>query len=182
MFSILAIHLLPVWIYTFISIWRISRARYSAVNFPSHLYLACVPFLLVTVAALGMIFPFIGKYSETLLEVVITMAMLQYIRFVITGRGGSRMLAQYCRDHEIPFNTGSAPFVCFMICTKPAPSPMKLALAKWGPVFLFCVKVSILSVDIIFLLLDYHQSGWYLDVDNIHYILSIPAGQSDQIG
>ena len=176
MFTILAIHVLPVWIYTIISVWRISRARSKAVNFLSHLYLTCVPILLVTVASLGMLFPFIGKYSETLLEVIISLAIIQFIRFVIMGLGGSRKLAKYCRDQQIPFNIGSAPFVCFMACTNPPPSPMKLSLAKWGPIFLFCVKVSILSVDIIFLLLNYHQSGWYLDVDNIHYILSIPAG------
>ena len=182
MFAILAIHVLPVLIYTFLSVWRVSSARSTAVNFLSHLYLTCVPFLMVTVSALGMLFPFIGKYSETLLEVIITMAIIQYIRFVINGVGGSRKLSQYCLEHGIPFNIGSAPLVCFMVCTNPPPSPMKLALAKWGPVFLFCVKVSILSVDIIFLLLDYHQSGWYLDIDNIHYILSIPAGESLMCG
>ena len=38
-----------------------------------------------------------------------------------------------------------------------------------------------MSVDIIYLGLDYHQSGWYLDVDNIHYILTIPAGKTSKL-
>ena len=46
----------------------------------------------------------------------------------------------------------------------------------WGPSILLGVKVVILAVDLIHLLIGYTPSGYYLDVDNIHNILSIPAG------
>ena len=41
---------------------------------------------------------------------------------------------------------------------------------------LFCLKIIILSVDLIYLLVGYSPSGYYLDLDNIHAVLNIPAG------
>ena len=41
---------------------------------------------------------------------------------------------------------------------------------------LFCLKIIILSVDVIYLLVGYSPSGYYLDLDNIHAVLNIPAG------
>ena len=69
MFGILVLHVLPVWIYSAICWWRLGAnprpASYSLK------YLMSLPFLMVTVTALGILFPFIGKYSETLLEIII---------------------------------------------------------------------------------------------------------------
>jgi len=45
-----------------------------------------------------------------------------------------------------------------------------------GPSILLCVKVLILAVDLIHLLLGYIPSGYYLSIDNVHNILSIPSG------
>lgn len=97
---------------------------------------------------------------------------------IILECGGVGGLVTSCRQRSIPLNLGSAPLLCLVPLRQPAPSKLSLSLAKWGPVFLVCVKVSALSVDLIYLALDFHQSGYYLDVDNIHYILSIPAGTS----
>ena len=47
---------------------------------------------------------------------------------------------------------------------------------KWGPIFLFCLKIIILSVDLIYLIVSYTPTGIYLHVDNIHAVLNIPAG------
>ena len=47
---------------------------------------------------------------------------------------------------------------------------------KWGPIVLFCFKIIILSVDLIYLIVGYSPSGLYLDLDNIHAVLNIPAG------
>ena len=81
-----------------------------------------------------------------------------------------------CLIENIPINFGSPPFFCLLPLKQPLPTKRKISLTKWGPIFLFCVKISVLSVDLIYFILDYHQSGYYLHVDNIHYILSIPAG------
>lgn len=81
-----------------------------------------------------------------------------------------------CLIENIPINFGSPPFFCLLPLKQPMPTKRMISLTKWGPIFLFCVKISILSVDLIYFILDYHQSGYYLDLDNIHYILSIPAG------
>ena len=103
--------------------------------------------------------------------------IVQYVQFVTQEMGGVDQLITFCHNNNIVYNLGSPPFVCLMPLKQPAPTRFLMSLAKWGPIMLFCVKISILSVDIIYLLLNYHPSGWYLDVDNIHYVLSIPAGK-----
>ena len=41
---------------------------------------------------------------------------------------------------------------------------------------LFCLKIIILSVDLIYLMVGYTPTGSYLDLDNLHAVLNIPAG------
>lgn len=105
--------------------------------------------------------------------------IVQYVQYVTLEMGGLSQLISFCHSHNILYNLGSPPFICFMPLKQPTPSKFLMSVAKWGPIMLFCVKISILSVDIIYILLNYHPSGWYLDVDNIHYVISIPAGEGN---
>lgn len=105
-----------------------------------------------------------------------SLGIVQFIGYIIDTRGGMSQFVEHCLIENIRINFGSPPFFCLLPLNQPMPTKRMISLTKWGPIFLLCVKISILSVDLIFLILGYHQSGYYLDVDNIHYILSIPAG------
>ena len=76
----------------------------------------------------------------------------------------------------MPLAVGSPPFICFLPCNNQRVTKSRLSLVMWGPSILLGVKVVILAVDLVQLLIGYTPTGYYLDVDNIHNILSIPAG------
>lgn len=174
MYTILGLHALPIFVFSAVT-WR--RLRSSTSNISSRLlYLLSIPLLLVSITSAGILFPFSGKYLETLLEVVISLGIVQFIGHIIDTSGGMSQFVENCLIENIPINFGSPPFVCLLPLKQSMPTKRSISLIKWGPIFLFCVKISILSVDLIYFILDYHQSGYYLDLDNIHYILSIPAG------
>ena len=71
---------------------------------------------------------------------------------------------------------GSSSFLCLLPCNNQRVTKNRLSLVMWGPSILLGVKIAILAVDLIHLLIGYKLSGYYLDVDNIHKILNIPAG------
>lgn len=174
MYTILALHVLPIFVFSVVT-WR--RLRSSSSNTSARLlYLVSIPLLLVSITSAGILFPFSGKYLETLLEVVISLGIVQFIGYIIDTSGGMSQFVENCLIENIPINFGSPPFFCLLPLKQPLPTKRKISLTKWGPILLFCVKISVLSVDLIYFILDYHQSGYYLHVDNIHYILSIPAG------
>lgn len=105
-----------------------------------------------------------------------SLGMVKVVRYITSLHGGTERLSSYCQQRNLTLNLGAAPLICFLPFKRPIPTKKSLSLIKWGPIFLLCVKVTTLSVDLIYLAFDYHQSGWYLDVDNIHYILFIPSG------
>ena len=105
--------------------------------------------------------------------------MVQFIRYITVKHGGTRNLAALCKKKNISLNLGSPPFICLIPFKQPSPTLASLAIVKWGPIMLLCVKIATFAVDIIYYILDYHPSGMYLEVDNIHYILHIPAGSYD---
>ena len=117
--------------------------------------------------------------------------MVRYIKSVVDQAGGTEKFAEHCRDHDVKLNLGSPPFICLLPVRQPSPTKFNLSLVgspleagdlifslqiKWGPIMLFCLKIIILSVDLIYLIVGYSPSGLYLDLDNIHAVLNIPAG------
>jgi len=173
MFGVLFLHVTPVVIYSLICWCKISSS--SSIKYSSYIYLLTIPFLLVSLATLGILFPIAGKYIETLMEIIISLGMVKVVRYITSLHGGTERLSSYCQQRNLTLNLGAAPLICFLPFKRPIPTKKSLSLIKWGPIFLLCVKVTTLSVDLIYLAFDYHQSGWYLDVDNIHYILFIPS-------
>ena len=69
MYTILGLHVLPIFVFSVVT-WR--RLLSSTSNISGRLlYLLSIPLLLVSITSAGILFPFSGKYLETLLEVVI---------------------------------------------------------------------------------------------------------------
>ena len=90
--------------------------------------------------------------------------------------GGKDVVTFYCIERDLPLAVGSPPFICLLSCNNQRINKNRLSLVMWGPSILLGVKIAILAVDLIHHLIGYEPSGYYLDVDNIHNILNIPAG------
>ena len=110
------------------------------------------------------------------LEIVLSLGLVKFLQFSLTLCDGKDTLVRYCADRDLLLPVGSPPFICFLPCTKPRVTKYKLSLVMFGPSILLGVKVAILAVDLIYLLIGYKPSGYFLAVDNFHNILNIPAG------
>ncbi len=69
MYAILGLHVVPILVFSAVA-WRRLRSSSSAIS-GRLLYLLSIPLLLVSITLTGILFPFCGKYLETLLEVII---------------------------------------------------------------------------------------------------------------
>ena len=109
--------------------------------------------------------------SQTALEIVLCTGLVKFLQFSLAQCGGKDVVTFYCTERDSPLAVGSPPFICLLPCNK-----NRLSLFMWGQSILLGVKIAILAVELIHLLIGYKLSGYYLDVDNIHKILNIPAG------
>jgi hypothetical protein len=110
------------------------------------------------------------------IEGVLCTGLGKFLQFSLAQCGGKDEVTFYCTDRDLPLAVGSPPFICLLPCNNQRVTKNRLSLVMWGPSILVGVKISILAVDLIHLLIGYKPSGYYLDVDNIYNILSIPAG------
>ena len=101
---------------------------------------------------------------------------MKYLKFTLDLCSGKNAITKYCKEKEIPLQIGAPPFVCLQPCSNVQLTKKRLSVVLWGPRFLLSIKCLIFTVDVVHLLVGYTPSGFYLDVDNIHNILNIPAG------
>eukprot|EP00092_Neocalanus_flemingeri_P021154 GFUD01022928.1.p1 GENE.GFUD01022928.1~~GFUD01022928.1.p1 ORF type:complete len:394 (+),score=58.36 GFUD01022928.1:105-1184(+) len=174
-YIILGLHAVPVWLVGTLLLLRLAKLCPPAL-FHNLAWLISVPPVLMFLTTLAILLPSVGKYVEVLLEVVLCVGLVKFLKLTITLCGGKDSLVSYCADRDILLPVGSPPLVCFLPCTKPSITKYRLSCIMLGPSILLGLKVVILAVDLIYLLIDYTPSGDFLGVDNIHNLASFPIG------
>ena len=71
---------------------------------------------------------------------------------------------------------GAPPFVCLVPCAGPQLTARSLRLVLLTPATLLLVKLSILAVEVVFLLVGYEPDRQFFGLDNLHNLAGIPAG------
>ena len=111
-----------------------------------------------------------------LLEIVISFGLVKFIQLSIILCGGSENIVSFCRKRKILLPIGSPPFVCFLACRKPEVTRAKFDLMVFAPILLLIMKITILAIDLIFLIVGFKPSGDFIAYDNLHNIISFPVG------
>ena len=81
MYAVLALHVVPIYVFSAVT-WRRLHTSSSSKASGRLLYLLSIPLLLVSITSAGILFPFSGKYLETLLEIVIRFVQLKTFQCV----------------------------------------------------------------------------------------------------
>jgi len=173
-YVILALHVAPFLAWTAsVVIKVVNKIRLS--KFTSIYWLILTPASVLILASLGIIIPSTGKLIEAGIDVVISIGFLQFINFTLDLCSEKELIIEYFKEKEVSLQIGAPPFICLTGCKNVGLSKKGLSFVIWGPRLLFSVKFLLLAVEVVYALLDYTPSGYFLDVDNFHNILNIPA-------
>jgi len=174
-YVILVLHLLPVWIAGTISLHHISTSFPPSLVAPSA-WLVTIPPALMSLTSMAILVPSLGNYIEVLLEIVISIGLLKFIRLSVILCGGSESIITYCNKRNIRLPIGSPPFVCFLPCQKPPVNSLNFKLMVSAPVLLLVVKIGILVNELVFAVGGYNPSGNFFALDNLHNLIAFPVG------
>ena len=174
-YSILALHALPVWGLAAVSLCRLP-ARCPAAQLLPTASLVCLPPALLALTSAAIISPSLGTYIEVALEIVICFGLVTFMRLCVLICGGKKNVVSLCEKGGVRLPVGSPPLVCLLPCTKPEISLTNLRAVMAAPLLLLGVKIAMLTVDLVFLITGYTPSGDFIALDNIHNIISFPVG------
>ena len=97
------------------------------------------------------------------------------MRFSVDLCSGLDVIINYCIRKKIPLKIGAPPFVCLLPCNSVKITRKRISLVMWVPRVVLMIKIIILTVDVAYLVLRYTPSGLFLNIDNIHKIVNLPA-------
>lgn len=172
---ILALHLGPIWLVSGFCLSRLKENCPLSLQ-STFLWLISLPPALLTLASIGILLPSSGQFVEVLLEIVLCLGLVKFCHLCRLLCGGDSAIVSFCQERKVLLPIGAPPLVCLLPAPKPQVTRINFALVAFMPKLLLAFKVTLLTVDLIYLAAGYHPSGNFLALDNLHNILSFPVG------
>jgi len=176
-YIILGLHLLPVWAAAISGLLHLRQTTPQRPGLlPPLAWLVSVPPALMSLATVGIVVPSTGPFVEILLEVVLAVAMVCFVKYVVAIFGKEDVLVDVCNAKKVVLPLGAPPFCFLQGCHKPPISYRNLALVTFFPKLLVVVKLVVFVVEVILTVLQVERTNGFLGLDTIHLILQLPIG------
>jgi len=146
-YIILAVHVIPIWTVSVLTLFRL-RTVCCVEARPMLALLVCVPPSLMSIITIGILLPSTGPYVEHIMEVLLSLALLLFIKLTTIMNGGSRSMLQRCDNNKVLLPLGAPPLVCLMAVKQPPITRRSLDLIRVLPGLLLLLKLSMLILEI----------------------------------
>jgi len=130
----------------------------------------------MTLATAGIVVPSTGPFVEILLEVVLAVAMVCFVKFVVAIFGKEDILVDVCNTKKVVLPLGAPPFCFLQACPKPPISYSNLHLITFFPKLLVVVKVGVFIIEVVLSILQVERTNGLIGLDTIHLLLQLPIG------
>lgn len=182
-YIILGLHLVPVWAAAISGLLHLRLAtplRATPPGSPSLLpplaWLVSVPPALMSLATAGIVVPSTGPFVEILLEVVLAVAMVCFIKYVVAIFGKEDILVDVCNTKKVLLPLGAPPFCFLQGCHKPPISYRNISIITFFPKLLVVVKLVVFIIEVVLTVLQVKRTDGFLGLDTIHLVLQLPIG------
>jgi len=174
-YVVLVLHLLPVWVVSSLTLSRLESTCLRELR-PSLAWLVCIPPALMSIITAGILLPSLGPIVELLVDVVVSVGMIQFIRFTTLLARGTDNMVQECEYKKLKLTMGAPPFVC-LLPIRPTVTNRGLNLVSGVVYFLVLVRIVVFGVEICqFTTLENPYHRGFLSLENLHNVISMPVG------